>query len=98
MHMTRDQIDSILERVHYWHRQRQEDAARLLLAIEAQDTATYVLSDEERADLMAALEEVERDEIAEESEALAAVSPYRATGGGRVSSDSGTARREHPPR
>lgn len=76
--MTRDQINSVLERVHSWPLQRQEDAARLLLAIEAQDTEVYVLSDEERADLSAALDEVERGEVADEAEVAAVFDRYRA--------------------
>ena len=43
--MTRDQIDSVLDRVHSWPRARQEDAVHLLLAMEAQEVASYTLSD-----------------------------------------------------
>jgi hypothetical protein len=55
--MTKDQIDAVLDRVHSWPKSRQEDAVRLLLAMEAQDVTPYILSDEERADLEAALAE-----------------------------------------
>ena len=76
--MTKEQINSVLERVRSWPRQRQEDAACLLLAIEAQDTEVYVLSDEERADLSAALEEGERGEIADQTEVAAIFDRHRA--------------------
>jgi hypothetical protein len=69
--MTKDQIETVLDRVYSWPKSRQEDAVRILVAMEEQDTTTYVLSDEERADLHAALDEVSRRDIALESEALA---------------------------
>ena len=69
--MTKDQIDAILDRVHSWPRSRQEDAARLLLAMEAQDGSVYGLSEEERADLEAALAEMARGEFATDEEIAA---------------------------
>jgi hypothetical protein len=75
--MTKDQIDTVLERVHSWPKERQEDAARLLLAMEAQDTTPYILSDEERADLEAALEDVRRGKVASQSEVAAVFARHR---------------------
>ena len=69
--MTKDQIDAILDRVQSWPRSRQEDAARLLLAMEAQDGSVYELSAEERADLEAALAEMARGEFATDEEIAA---------------------------
>ena len=69
--MNKAQIDSILDRVRTWPEERQEDAARILLAMEGQDTGTYRLSDEERAEIRAALEEVERGEVASDQEVAA---------------------------
>jgi hypothetical protein len=66
--MTKDQIDAVLDRIHSWPKARQEDAVRVLLAMESQDASTYVLSDEERADIEAALEEVARGEEASDAE------------------------------
>jgi hypothetical protein len=66
--MTKDQISAVLERVHSWPEARQEDAARILLAMEAQSAEPYVLSEEERADLEAALQEAERGEFATDAE------------------------------
>jgi hypothetical protein len=69
--MTKDQIDAVLDRIHSWPKTRQEDAVRVLLAMETQDSSTYVLSEEERADLEAALEEVARGEVASDAEVAA---------------------------
>jgi hypothetical protein len=63
--------------VHSWPTERQEDAARLLLAMEAQDTTPYILSDEERADLEAALEEISRGDIASPSEVAVVFTRHR---------------------
>jgi hypothetical protein len=66
--MIKDQIDAVLDRIHSWPKARQEDAVRVLLAMEAQEPSTYQLSDEERSDLDAALEEVARGEMASDAE------------------------------
>jgi hypothetical protein len=76
--MTREQIKAVLDRVASWPQSRQEDAAQLLLAMEAQDTSPYPLSEEERADLQAALDEVARGEIALDSEVAALFVRYGA--------------------
>ena len=76
--MTQDQINAVLERVQSWPKSRQEDAARLLLAMEQQDSGPYVLSPEERADLEAALQEAERGALATEAEVEALFAPHRA--------------------
>lgn len=76
--MTRDQIDAILERVRTWPPERQEDAANILLAMEAEGTAPYELSEEERLDLEEGLREVERGEIASDEEVHAFFARFRA--------------------
>jgi len=45
--MKKNQIDAVLERVCTWPAERQEDAARLLLEMEAQDASPYRLTDEQ---------------------------------------------------
>jgi hypothetical protein len=75
--MTKDQIETVLERVYSWPKSRQEDAVRILIAMEAQDTATYVLSDEERADLHAALDEAGGGDLASEAEITAVFARHR---------------------
>ena len=41
-------LKDILERVETWPKERQEDAARLLMAMEVQDASLYRLTDEQR--------------------------------------------------
>jgi hypothetical protein len=75
--MNRAQIDSILDRVRTWPEERQEDAARILLAMEGQDTGVYRLSDEERAEIRAALAEIERGDVASDEEVAAVFNRHR---------------------
>jgi hypothetical protein len=69
--MTKDQLDAVLDRIHSWPQERQEDAVRLLLALEAQDGAVYQLTPEEREDLDAALDEVASGDVASDAEVAA---------------------------
>jgi len=75
--MNKAQIDSILDRVRTWPEERQEDAARVLLAMESEDNGVYRLSDGERAEIRAALAEVERGEVASDAEVTAVFNRYR---------------------
>jgi predicted transcriptional regulator len=75
--MTKEQIENVLERVRTWPQSRQEDAAQVLLAMEAQDVGPYRLSEEERADIEAALAEIDRGEIASDAEVAAVFNRYR---------------------
>ena len=45
---TREQIDSVLERVRSWPQEDQEELAELVREIEARRTGLHVLNDEER--------------------------------------------------
>jgi hypothetical protein len=49
--MTKDQVKEILDRVLTWPPERQQDAAEILMSIEAQDRSGYQLSDEQLAEL-----------------------------------------------
>jgi hypothetical protein len=49
--MTQDQDKEILDRVLTWPPERQQDAAEILMTIEAQDKSGYRLSDEQLAEL-----------------------------------------------
>jgi hypothetical protein len=49
--MTKEQIAEVLERVRTWPQKRQEDAVRVLLEMEAHDTRTYHLTDEQLAEV-----------------------------------------------
>ena len=64
-------LDKALERVRAWPKDRQDDAARLLLVIDRRDAEPYALSAEERAEIDAALGEVERGELASDKEVAA---------------------------
>jgi hypothetical protein len=46
--MTREQIDSVLERVRSWPQEDQQELAELIREIEARRTGVYVLNEEER--------------------------------------------------
>jgi hypothetical protein len=66
--MTGEQFEDLMRRVRSWPQARREDAARILLAMEAQDVTEYVLSPDERADIEEALGEADRGEIASDAE------------------------------
>jgi hypothetical protein len=44
-------LKEVIERVQTWPEERQEDAAKVLLEMEAQDESTYQLSDEQLAEV-----------------------------------------------
>lgn len=49
--MTKGQVKAVLDRVLTWPSERQEDAARVLIEMEEQDTSTYQLTDEQLAEV-----------------------------------------------
>jgi len=61
--MTKEQIKSILESVHSWPAEDQEELAELAREIEAHRTGIYVMNDEERAAVREGLEQAERGEF-----------------------------------
>jgi predicted transcriptional regulator len=75
--MTKDEIEQVFERVRTWSMERQEEAAAMLLVLEEQGTEPYELTEEERADIEAALEEVERGDLATDDEVQAVFNRYR---------------------
>jgi hypothetical protein len=50
-------LKEIIERVRTWPEERQEDAARVLLAMEKQDRSPYRLTDEQAAEVQRRLDE-----------------------------------------
>jgi hypothetical protein len=62
--MTRDEIKAVLERVQTWPLARQEDAAALLLAMEAEGLEPYEPTEEELVAIRKGVEEAERGEFA----------------------------------
>ena len=55
--MTTKVLKDIIERVKDWPEERQEDAARVLLAMEKQDRSPYHLTDEQAAEVRRRLAE-----------------------------------------
>ena len=43
--MTAKDLEELMERVRHWPKERQEDAAEVLLEMERQDTSRYRLTD-----------------------------------------------------
>jgi predicted transcriptional regulator len=66
--MTKPEIDEVLDRVKTWPAERQEEAIRVLLEMEAETAGTYQLSPEELADVEEGLREIERGEVASDEQ------------------------------
>ena len=49
--MKKHELTAVLDRVRTWPAERQEDAARALLEMEAQDASPYRLTDEQLAEV-----------------------------------------------
>ena len=49
--MSKEQVKAILDRVLTWPEQRQEDAAKVLMLMEASDQSAYRLTDEQVAEV-----------------------------------------------
>jgi hypothetical protein len=65
--MTKDQVKEVLDRVLTWPPERQEDAAQLLLALEAREGELYHPSDDEWAAIEEGLAQAKRGEAVEVS-------------------------------
>jgi hypothetical protein len=76
--MTKEQIGAVLDRVLSWPKSRQEDAARLLLAMEAEGVSAFALSDAERAEIDALLAAVDRGELASDADVEQVFARHRA--------------------
>lgn len=72
--MTKDQVKEVLDRVLTWPPERQEDAAQLLLELEAQG-AFYHPSDDEMAAIEEGLAQARRGEFASADEIAALLKP-----------------------
>lgn len=49
--MSKEQVKAVLDRVQSWPLERQEDAAKILTLMEAQDVSAYRLTDEQVAEV-----------------------------------------------
>ena len=65
--MTKDQVKEVLDRVLTWPPERQEDAAQLLLVLEAQEGEFYHPDDDELAAIEEGLAQAKRGEWVEVS-------------------------------
>ena len=65
--MTKQEIEALLERVRTWPAAKQEDAAAILLALEAEE-GPYEPTEEEIAAIRIGLAEAERGEFASDEE------------------------------
>jgi predicted transcriptional regulator len=69
--MTKTEINEVLDRVKTWPAEKQEEAMRVLLELEAEGTGVYQLSSEELADIEEGLQEIERGEVATDEQVAA---------------------------
>lgn len=75
--MTDEQVKEILNRVLTWPRERREDAAQLLLALEAREGEFYQPNDDEWGAIEEGLAQARRGEFASADEIAALLSPPR---------------------
>lgn len=68
-------LENLIDRVAALPKEAQEEVVRSVLEIEQRHMGVYQLDDEERADILAALEEVKRGEVATDDEAAAVFKP-----------------------
>jgi hypothetical protein len=73
--MTKAQVKEILDRVLTWPPERQEDAAQLLLELEAREGEFYHPSDEEWAAIEEGLAQARRGEFISADEIAALLKP-----------------------
>jgi predicted transcriptional regulator len=73
--MTEDQVKEILERVLTWPQERQQDAAQLLLVLEAQEGEFYHPDDDELAAIEEGLAQAKRGEFVSADEIAALLKP-----------------------
>jgi hypothetical protein len=64
-----DVLEHLIDRVAKLPQAAQDEIVRSVLEIERRHTGVYRLDDDERADILAALAEVDRGEVASEAEA-----------------------------
>lgn len=75
--MTKGEIEAVLDRVRSWPADRQEEAAMILLQMEAVDLDPVALSLEDRAAILEGLAQCERGEFASDEEVEVLFSRYR---------------------
>jgi hypothetical protein len=61
--MTKEQIKAVLDRVLTWPPERQQDAAEVLLRMEAQTAESYEPTEEEWAAIQEGLDQIRRGDV-----------------------------------
>jgi predicted transcriptional regulator len=73
--MTKDQVKEVLDRVLTWPRERQEDAARMLLVLEAREAELYHPSDDDWAAIEEGFAQAKQGEAVSADEIAALFEP-----------------------
>ena len=73
--MTKEQVKEVLDRVLTWPPERQEDAAQLLLVLEAQEGELYHPDDDELAAIEEGLAQARRGEFVSADEIATLLKP-----------------------
>jgi len=73
--MTQDQVKEVLDRVLTWPPERQQDAAQLLLQLEAREGELYHPGEEEWAAIEEGLAQAKRGEFVSADEIAALLKP-----------------------
>jgi hypothetical protein len=73
--MTKDQVKQVLDRVLTWPRERQEDAAQMLLVLEARQGELYHPDDDEWAAIEEGVAQAKRGEAVSADEIAALLKP-----------------------
>jgi predicted transcriptional regulator len=69
--MTKEQFDSVLDKIRSWPEEDQAELAEIAREIEARRTGTYVMTDEERAAVREGVEEAKRGEFVPDADMAA---------------------------
>jgi len=75
--MTKEQVKEVLDRVLTWPQERQEDAAQMLLALEAREGELYHPGDGEWAAIQQGFAQAKRGEAVSAEEIAALFKPRR---------------------
>ena len=75
--MTKEQIAVLLERAETWPEEAQQELVRTAIDIERRHAGIYHLDDEERADILEGLAEIERGEVASDEDVQATFNDLR---------------------
>ena len=67
----KEALENLIERVAALPKEAQEEVVRTVVEIEQRHTGLYQLDDEERADLLEALAEIARGDVADDDEVAA---------------------------